>query len=265
MNRNFLKSSCWVALGLTVASCASTKNVATLTSLDGEWNIIEINGEVVVPAPGQTFPFIAFNATNGDVYGNTGCNSLTGSIDTQAKAGTIDLSGLGATSRMCDDANTEQQVLQALAKVKKYKQLNQENMALTGSSKKDVIVLQKRQPEITLNDLAGKWMITEAYGEAVPEGMEAQPFLEFNLIDMKLHGVAGCNIVNSNLKHDDAIANSLVFHNLIRTMMSCPDMAVEDRVVRALHATTTFGAEKEGVVGFYDKDGVLVLTIEKAK
>ena len=263
--KKVLNLGCLAALCMGIASCASTQNVATLDSLDGEWNIVEINGKVVVPAPGQTFPFIAFNAESGEVYGNTGCNNLTGNIDKQAKAGTIDLSGLGATSRMCDDANTEQQVLQALAKVKKYKQLNQENMALTGSSKKDVIVLQKKQPEITLNDLAGKWMITEAYGEVVPEGMEAQPFLEFNLIDMKLHGVAGCNIVNSNLKHDAAIANSLVFHNLIRTMMSCPDMAVEDRVVRALHATTTLGRGKGAVVGFYDKDGVLVLTIEKAK
>ena len=42
---------------------------------------------------------------------------------------------------MCEDVKTEQKVLQALAKVKKYKQLNDENMALTGSSKKDVIVL----------------------------------------------------------------------------------------------------------------------------
>ena len=136
---------CLAALCMGAVSCASTQNVATLTSLNGEWNIIEINGEVVVPAPGQTFPFIAFNAETGEVYGNAGCNSLTGSINKNAKVGTIDLSALGATSRMCEDVKTEQKVLQALAKVKKYKQLNDENMALIGSSKNDVIVLQKKQ------------------------------------------------------------------------------------------------------------------------
>lgn len=42
-----------VLMGLS--SCASTKNAATLSSISGEWNIIEVNGTAVVPAPGQNF------------------------------------------------------------------------------------------------------------------------------------------------------------------------------------------------------------------
>ena len=71
--KKLMTIGCLAALCIGAASCASTKNVATLSSLNGEWNIIEINGEVVVPAPGQTFPFIAFNAETGEVYGNAGC------------------------------------------------------------------------------------------------------------------------------------------------------------------------------------------------
>lgn len=261
--KKIMTIGCLAALCMGAASCASIQNVATLTSLNGEWNIIEINGEVVVPAPGQTFPFIAFNAETGEVYGNAGCNSLTGSINKNAKAGTIDLSALGATSRMCEDVKTEQKVLQALAKVKKYKQLNDENMALTGSSKKDVIVLQKKQPAVGWNDLAGKWMITQAQGKEVPQGMENQPFLEFNLIDNKLHGNAGCNIVNASIIHDEANPSSLKFHSLIRTMMTCPDMEVEDRVINSLNATVSFGALADGAVGFYDAENNLVLVIKK--
>ena len=63
--KKLMTIGCLAALCMGAASCASTQNVATLTSLNGEWNIIEINGEVVVPAPGQTFPFIAFNADTG--------------------------------------------------------------------------------------------------------------------------------------------------------------------------------------------------------
>lgn len=263
MMRKVLNMECLLALSLAAASCASTKNVATLASIDGEWNIIEINGEVVVPAPGQKFPFIAFDTANGQVYGNSGCNRLTGLFNVNDKPGKIDLAGMGGTMMNCTDMSVERRVLQALAKVKKYKQLNDENMALCGSSKKDVIVLQKKQPEMTLNDLAGKWMITVALGEEVPQGMEAQPFLEFNLMDMKLHGVAGCNIVNANLKVDESNPSYLYFHNLIRTMMSCPDMNVEDRVVRAMRATISFGRVNDGV-GFYDKDGKLVMVIKKA-
>ncbi|MBR6539363.1 MAG: META domain-containing protein [Bacteroides sp.] len=261
--KKLMTIGCLAALCMGVASCASTKNVATLASLDGEWNIIEINGEVVVPAPGQTFPFIAFNAKTGEVYGNAGCNSMTGSINKNAKAGTIDLSALGATSRMCEDMKTEQQVLQALAKVKKYNQLNDENMALTGSSKKDVIVLQKKQPKVNWDDLSGKWMITQAQGKEVPQGMENQPFLEFNLIDNKLHGNAGCNIVNASLIHDEANPSSLKFHSLIHTMMMCPDMEVEDSVIKSLNATASFGALADGAVGLYDTENNLVLVMKK--
>ena len=136
-------------------------------------------------------------------------------------------------------------------------------MALVGSSKKDVVVLQKKQPEANWNDLSGKWMITEAQGVEVPQGMEAQPFLEFNLIDNKLHGVAGCNIVNANLRHDEANPASLKFHNLIRTMMTCPDIEVEERVVKSLNATASFGALADGAIGLYDAENNLVLVMKK--
>ena len=74
--------------GMGLSSCASTKNAATLSSLSGEWNIIEINGTAVVPAPGQEFPYIGFDTKTGQVYGNSGCNRLMGSFDVNAKPGT---------------------------------------------------------------------------------------------------------------------------------------------------------------------------------
>ena len=48
-------SLCMAATVAGLSSCASTKNAATLSSLSGEWNIIEINGSAVVPAPNQEF------------------------------------------------------------------------------------------------------------------------------------------------------------------------------------------------------------------
>lgn len=57
-----------------LSSCASTKNLTPVSDLGGEWNIIEINGTAVVPAPGQAFPYIGFETNTGRVYGNSGCN-----------------------------------------------------------------------------------------------------------------------------------------------------------------------------------------------
>ncbi len=263
MTRKVMNMGCMIALWMVVASCASTKNTPTLTSLDGEWNIIEINNTAVVPAPGQTFPFIAFNAETGQVYGNTGCNNLAGSIDKNAKAGIIDLSALGSTRMMCPDMNLEQQVLEALSKVKRYKQLNNENMMLTGSSKKEVIVLQKKQPTLTIADLKGKWMVTEAMGEAIPKGLEKQPYFEFDLAEMKLHGCAGCNFINGNVVVNDANPTAIAFPYMTRTMMTCPDIRIEDRIMKALNVVATFGELGGSGIGLYDASGKLVLVLAR--
>lgn len=82
---------------LAMSSCRSSKEATSLSSMNGEWNIVEINGTAVVPGQGQQIPFIGFDTTTGKVYGYTGCNRLIGSIDVNAKAGTIDLGALGST------------------------------------------------------------------------------------------------------------------------------------------------------------------------
>lgn len=169
-------SLCMAATLMGLSSCASTKNAATLSSLSGEWNIIEINGSAVVPAPNQEFPFIGFDTKTGKVYGNSGCNRLMGSFDVNAKPGQIDLGALGSTRMMCPDMTVEKNVLAALGQVKKYKQLGKENMALCGSSNRPLIVLQKKEAASKLSDLNGKWIISEADGQAIPSGMEnSQP------------------------------------------------------------------------------------------
>ena len=42
-------SLCMASVLMGLSSCASTKNAATLSSISGEWNIIEVNGTAVVP------------------------------------------------------------------------------------------------------------------------------------------------------------------------------------------------------------------------
>lgn len=264
MMKKVMTIGCLAAMWMAVASCASTKNVATLTSLDGEWNIIEIAGEIVVPAPGQAFPFIAFNAETGQVYGNTGCNNLTGSIQVNEKPGRVDLASLGSTRRACQDMQVEQQVLSALAQVNKYKQLNGENMLLYGSKKKDGVVLQRRQPTMTFAELDGKWLFVEAMGELIPDTMEMEPFIEFKVAEKRLHGRAGCNIINGDVVLDADNDSAISFPDLIRTMMHCPDMAVEENIVNALRTTATFGKGK-GLVEFYNAEGVKVLVLKKAE
>ena len=253
-------SLCMASSLIGLSSCASTKNAATLSSIGGEWNIIEINGSAVVPAPGQEFPYIGFDTKSGKVFGNSGCNRLMGSFDVNAKPGTIDLGALASTRMMCPDMTVENNVLSALSKVKK---LGTENIALCGSSNRPLVVLQKKESTVKLSDLDGKWMITEAAGEAIPEGMEKQPFIEFNVAEKRLHGNAGCNIINGAIQVDEVNPSAISFPQIISTMMACPDMEVEGRITKALNSVQSFGKLAGGGIGLYDADNSLVMVLVK--
>lgn len=258
-------SICLAGVLAGLISCASTRNTATVADMSGEWDIIEINGTAVVPAPGQEFPFIAFDAQTGKVYGNSGCNRLTGSFDVNGKPGTIDLGALGSTRMMCPDMTVEKNVLSALAKVKKYKKLGKEELALCGSSlKRPVLVLKKREmPSVSLSMLSGRWNIMEVGGKAIPQGMENQPFVEFDIEGQKLHGNAGCNVINGSFQTEEGNTASVSFPNLISTMMACPDMEIESRVTKALGEVKSFGALAGGDMGLYAADGTLVMVLKR--
>ena len=184
-----------------------------------------------------------------------------GSFDVNAKPGTIDLGALGSTRMACPDMTVEKNVLSALGQVKKYKVLGENNMALYGSSKRPLIVLQKKEPAVKLSELNGKWMISQAGGEAIPSGMEKQPFIEFNISEKRLHGNAGCNIINGGFQVDKVNPMSISFPQVISTMMACPDMEVESRVLKALNSAQSFGKLSGGGMGVYDANDNLVMVL----
>lgn len=253
-----------VAVVAAMSSCASTKNLAQVSDLGGEWNIIEINGTAVVPAPGQSFPYVAFETNTGRVYGNSGCNRLMGSFDTNAKPGELTLGQVGSTRMMCPDMTLEKNVLSALSQVKKYTKLVDGQLALCGKSlKRPILVLKPRKPDVSVTDLGGRWKITQAGGEAIPDGMEKQPFLELNVAEKKVHGNAGCNVINGAFVTDENNASAISFPNLISTLMACPDMEVEGRVTKALFEVKTFARLAEGGIGFYNAAGELILVLVK--
>ncbi len=131
-----------VLMGLS--SC-DYENAATLSSISGEWNIIEVNGTAVVPAPGQEFPYIGFDTKTGKVFGNSGCNRMMGSFDVNAKPGTIDLGASASTRMACPDMTVENNVLSALNKVKSIRSWEGKNIALCGASNRPIVVLQKKR------------------------------------------------------------------------------------------------------------------------
>lgn len=256
-------SLCLAAVAVGFSSCGSTKNAAVLADINGEWDIIEVNGAAVVPAPGQTFPYIGFNTSTGVVQGNAGCNRIVGSFDKSMESGDIDLSALATTRMMCPDMTVEQNVMNALAQVKHYVRLGEGNIGLCGNSlKRPVMVLKRKSSAQALSELAGKWKVVEVCGVAVPDTLENQPFVEINVKEKRVHAQAGCNLLNGAFQTEEGQSYSLSFPQLISTMMACPDMETEDRVKQALNTTRSFGKLQDGRMGFYDADRTLVLVLE---
>ena len=262
--RKIVVSIFMAGVALALFSCGSTKDTASLSSLNGEWNIIEVNGAAVVPGQGEELPFIGFDTTTGKVFGNSGCNRMMGSFDVNTASGTIDLGRLASTRMACPDMTTEQNVLGALAQVKGYKRMGKHNMALCNASGRPVIVLAKKASDVKLSALNGEWKIVEAGGEAIPSGMEKQPFISFDVKKKTLHGNAGCNLINGGFATDKNNARFISFPGIAATMMACPDMEeVESRVLKAMNEVKSFDVLAGGGIGFYNADGALVMVLEK--
>lgn len=80
--------------------------------------------------------------------------------------------------------------------------------------------------------LEGKWNVVEVKGEKV--NCENTPFMEFDMKENKLHGNAGCNIFNTSVTLDAKDVSALKLEDGMTTMMSCPDMDMETKILQSM-------------------------------
>ncbi|HCD76865.1 MAG TPA: hypothetical protein DEQ27_00415 [Prevotella sp.] len=141
-----MKKSVFVAAlaAVIMGSCGSTKTATDVASLDGEWNIVEVEGNSVKPGDSENVPFLGFKTAENRLYGNTGCNLLTGSIAGNLKKGEIDFSQTGSTRMMCADMKVERMVLDALGKASHFTIDGGKKMTLSDKGGNAVVVLKKK-------------------------------------------------------------------------------------------------------------------------
>ena len=86
-----------VCAGALIVSCGSGKNMLSVSSLDGEWNITEVDGQKIST---ERMPFIGFDVAQKRIYGNSGCNRMMGSFEADSlKPGTLKFRQIGRLSR----------------------------------------------------------------------------------------------------------------------------------------------------------------------
>lgn len=79
--------------------------------------------------------------------------------------------------------------------------------------------------------IEGEWNITEVNGSAITPG----PYIGFNTRENRVYGNSGCNKIagSFNLKGKKG---QIEFGPILSTMMACPDMESEQRVLQALNS-----------------------------
>ncbi len=251
-----------IATVLGMSSCRSAKEATPMTALSGEWDIVEINEEKLTVDDGKKNPTLVFNVTEGKISGFSGCNRMMGTFETGTPDGVINISSIATTRMSCPDMSMEQNIVSTLSMVKGYKAKSNDRIALRNADDRTVMMLSKRIPDITLEELNGSWHITEVEGETVPKDMENQPFIVFNIAEGTIHGNAGCNIFNGSYTTDSISQSSIMFPGTITTMMSCPDLEMERHIMEALNSVSSFDKAKNGVV-MYNQSGEQILKLTK--
>lgn len=252
----------FVAMALiSFSSCKSSQNTGATTNINGEWNIVEVNGSALNNI--DPHPYIGFDTANGRVYGNSGCNRIMSSLTLNEKAGDIELGQMATTMMAGPNMDVERNVLNALALVKNYKKMGKDKIALCNESKRPVIVLEKRFYTISAAELNGEWEIVKVYNENIPTTIETIPYLSFDVEKQTFSGNASCNTINGKMQFADTLeGQTITFENVISTRMMCPSMDIENNIINALKAVKTCGKLENGNLALY-ANGNQIMELKK--
>lgn len=132
-----------IAAAIALCSCSATKTTDTAVDLNGEWDIVTVDGNAVDTTKTEFRPTLGFDTAKDNVFGCAGCNSINGKAKVDAAKQTISFSEIGTTLMLCAHMEYEQQILKALESVKGYK-AGKGCVELTNGSGKAVLQLKKQ-------------------------------------------------------------------------------------------------------------------------
>lgn len=231
----------------TVKTSSSSYDESQIAPLLGSWAVTAINGKAV-KVNGDNHPQISFEAipdakTAILVIGFNGCNYLNGSWIVRGSK--LEPNGEFISSlKACHDAPYETAMNQALGKVASYSIVDDNSIALNGADGASVLTLRKRN----LSFLNGAWQVTTIQGTPVPANTAIKIVIDVD--ECKIHGNAGCNILNGAIVVNLDKGDGIEFKDLATTRMTCPAIATEQAFLLALEqvATCSEGASADQAV-----------------
>ncbi len=214
----------------------STYDEQQIAPLLGCWSVVTINGEEVI-VNGENHPQITFEAipdakTAILVIAYNGCNYLNGSWIVKGKK--LEPNGEFISSlRACDNAPYEFAINQAINQISDYSVIDNKTISLNTNTGRSVMTLRKRN----LQFLNGAWQVTTIQGIPVPANTAIKVVIDID--ECKIHGNAGCNILNGTVVVNLDKGNGLEFKDLATTRMTCPAINTEREFLLALEEVST--------------------------
>ena len=184
--------------------------------------------------------------------------------------GILHFGPIASTRMACPDMAVENDILKALEAVRSFEGVAADDtdspltIALCDQKGKELLLLQQRPEVAAATDstaLEGAWAIRTVKGAALGE-TEKTPMLQFTLAEHRVHGNAGCNVINGTFELDPKNPSALTFGPMITTMMACPNMEAETAVLQALAQVQSFRVEGETLY-LCDASGAELLSLEK--
>ena len=132
-----------IAAAITLCSCSATKTTDAAVDLNGEWDIVTVDGNAVDTTKTEFRPTLGFETAKDNVFGCAGCNSINGKAKVDAAKQTISFSEIGKTLMLCANMEYEEKIMKALESVKGYK-AGEGCVELTDGSGNAVLQLKKQ-------------------------------------------------------------------------------------------------------------------------
>lgn len=242
------------AMMAAVALMSSCKTVKT-PALEGEWNVTAVEGKAV---QAEQLPYVGFDTEKSMVYGNAGCNLISGTYRVEGNTSKIELGHMASTMMACPNMELEQSVLKALNGVERIKATDADHLLLQDADKNTLLQLEKRFRIVALEDISGEWRIVSVFGEKMP-AMDEVPAVNFDIEAKRLSAYAGCNRLSAGFMPGEK--NELSVGNVMATRMACPDMTTEQNVINALGQVKSYGVALNGNLLLFSAGGQTVMEL----
>lgn len=247
-----------ISLALMLISLMSfgyaSANDVPESQLEGKWILKTINNRTVSELFTNKTPYLIFNFDIEQISGNSGCNAFSGKF--KYSGGDFEAPNIATGNISCPRSSDEATLIKLLNEKSKLSILNGE--LIFSQDDKPVLVFYRARP-LTSADLTGVWRLKSIDGDDVDSGFANRiPTLEFNFLNNRLSGTAGCNTYTADFT---LAKNVLDIRPLVTTRMACDNMDGENKFVKAF--TGRLDADIENNVLVLRKNNEEVMTFTR--